>query len=432
MKVFLTVWAGQLVSLLGSGLTNFGLGIWVFQKTGSATLFATIALLAILPGLVVSPFAGVLVDRWDRRLVMLGSDLLSAVCVGLVALVVFSGNLQVGHVMVLAGVTSALGAFQVPAYQASVSSLVPKEQLGRAAGMVQMGQAVADLAAPILAGFMFVAIGLNGLMLLDFFSFFFGILTLAFVRFPRIAKAETAGGAKPNFRSEFAQGWDFIVKRPGLLLLLGYFAALNFLLPMAGVLFAPLILSFASPQQFGSVISILGLGMLAGSILMSVWGGPKNRVVGVVASGMLIGLFLAGSGLQANVTLVAVCGFLMMFASPVTNGASQVIWQAKTPLELQGRVFSVRRMIAQGTAPIAMLISGPLVDRVFGPAMMPGGSLAPVLGPFIGVGAGRGVGLLFVLMGSLTVVVSIACLASPAMRKIESTLPDAPVELAEA
>ena len=431
MRTFYTVWAGQLVSLLGSGLTNFGLGVWVFQKTGSATLFSTIAFLAILPGILAAPVAGVMVDRWNRRLIMLASDCLSALIVGIVALIVISGNLQVWTVMVLAALTSAFAAFQVPAYQASVSTLVPKEQLGRAAGMVQMGQAVADLASPALGGSLYAVIGLRGLILFDFVSFFFGIATLAVTRFPKVQQHQ-GQHTKPSFRREFQEGWKFIRERRGLLLLLAYFAMLNLLLPMAGVLFAPLMLSFAGPKQFGIAASIIGLGMLVGSVVMSAWGGPKNRILGVLGSGLLLGLFLGMVGLRANLTWLAACGFLMMFVSPIVNGTSQAIWQAKTPLNLQGRVFSVRRMIAQGTAPLAMLMSGPIVDRVFSPAMMPGGSLTPYFGPLIGTGPGRGTGLLFIVMGALTVIGSAFAMVSPTMRTIDANVPDAPSEFVSA
>lgn len=426
MRTFFTVWAGQVVSLLGSGLTNFGLGIWVFQKTGSATLFTTIAFLAMVPGIIAAPFAGVMVDRWDRRLTMLFSDLLSAIVVAVVALVTVLGHLEVWVVMVLAALTSFLAAFQVPAAQASVSMMVPKQQLVRAAGLVQAGQAVADLAAPLLGGFLFAKIGVQGLVALDFASFFFGIGTLAIVRFPALQRTtKPSNQQKPSMKQEFVEGWRFIRDRAGLLYLLSYFAVLNFLLPMAGVLYAPMLLSFASPTEYGTAMAVMGCGMLVGSIVMGAWGGPKKRSVGVMVSGLLIGVFLAGSGLRANVPLMSTFGFLMMFMSPIINGCSQAIWQSKTPLDLQGRVFSVRRMIAQGTAPIAMLIAGPLVDHVFGPAMMPGGSLAPLFSQILGVGPGRGTGLIFLLMGSLTVLGSLLTLASPAMRNIEDGIPDA-------
>ncbi len=424
MKTFTTVWLGQIVSLLGSGLTNFGLGVWVYQQTGSATLFATIALFAMLPGILVAPLAGIMVDRWDRRVTMLGSDVLCGLAVAVAAWLVMRGEMRVPHVMILAAFTSACSAFQVPAYQAAVSTLVPKEQLGRSAGMVQMGQAVADLASPILAGAAFALLHLQGLIFLDFCSFLVGAATLAFVRFPQVVKEKTDAESRSSLKEEFAQGWRFIRQRRGLMYMLGYFASLNFLLPMASVLFGPLVLSFSGPTGLGTTMSIMGMGMLVGSILVSVTGGIKNKVVGVFTFGGLLGLFMAGVGLHAAVWSTAAAGFFLMFCAPFTNGCSQALWQSKVPHELQGRVFSVRRMIAQGTAPIAMLCTGPLVDKVFGPLMMPNGALASSVGTLIGTGPGRGAGLCFVVMGALTLLVSTAFLMSRTMRHLEKDIPD--------
>jgi len=427
MKTFFTVWAGQLVSLLGSGLTNFGLGVWIFQKTGSATLFATVALVAFLPSLMIGPFAGVMVDRWDRRLTMLGSDLIGAACVAVAAFLVWRGMFSVTHVLILSAITSCCMAFQVPAYQAAISTLVPKEQLGRAAGMVQMGQATADLISPILAGGVFAVIGLSGLIILDFCSFFAGVATLAFVRFPRFEKKPVEEGKKSRFKEELKFGFSYIKERRGLLLLLGYFAVVNLFLPMAGVLFGPLILGFGGSAALGSVMSAAGLGMLVGSVTISAWGGPKRRVLGVFGGGTLVGLGMAAAGLRANAWWVAVCVFIAMLASPVMNACSTAIWQSKVAHEVQGRVFSVRRLVAQFTVPFAFIISGPLVDKLLGPMLMPGGALAGSVGAVVGTGPGRGAAVVFVVMGLLTSVASLLALLSPTMRHIERELPDAVV-----
>ncbi|MBS1714285.1 MAG: MFS transporter [Armatimonadetes bacterium] len=425
MRTFLTVWAGQLVSLLGSGLTNFGLGVWVYQKTGSATMFAMIGVLAVLPGLLAAPLAGVIVDRTDRRLVMLAGDVACALAVVFAAVAAWSGTIQVWHVMVLAFVTSTAAAFQVPAYAAAVSTLVPKEQLARTASMIQAGQAVADLAAPILGGLLFLRVGLHGLIFIDFVSFFAAIATLMFVRFPKIERPDEGTPEASSFKAEFKEGLGFIRSRPGLLILLAYFATLNFLLPMAGVLFAPLILSIAGPDGFGTVSSVLGAGMLAGSLIVAAKPPKGNSAVLVAVAGIATGAMIAGVGLRPDLLVIGTFGFLMMATVPLMNGPSQAIWQTKVPHELQGRVFSVRRMIAQATVPVAMIISGPLVDQVVGPAMMPGGALAPALGGFLGTGPGRGAGLVFVTMGVLTVMASLIALASPKFRNVESDLPDA-------
>ncbi len=195
MRTFVIVWAGQFVSTIGSSLTGFALGVWIYQKTGSTTLFALNLLAYALPSLFLSPIAGALADRWDRRLMMILSDTGAGISTLVIAILAFTQHLEVWHIYLATAINSGCSTFQWPAYSAATTLLVPKEQLGRAAGMVQIGEAISQLIAPAIAGAMLVTTGLQGVIIVDFVTFLCAILTLAFVRFPKPAvTAEGTGG----------------------------------------------------------------------------------------------------------------------------------------------------------------------------------------------------------------------------------------------
>jgi len=185
VRVFALVWFGQLISITGSGLTEFGLSVWVFQRTGSTTQFALTFLAFTLPRILLSPLAGTLVDRWDRRRAMLLSDTGAALTTLAIALLLIAGRLEVWHIYIATAISSSLSAFQRPAYKATITLLVPKEHYGRASGMVSLARSIPSLVSPALAGFLIVAIGLEGVILIDFATFLFAVFTLLLVRFPR-------------------------------------------------------------------------------------------------------------------------------------------------------------------------------------------------------------------------------------------------------
>lgn len=406
-KIFCLVWFGQVISLLGSGLTRFALGVWVFQETGSVTYFALISLFGFLPGIVMSPVAGVLVDHWSRRKVMMASDLGSGMLTLTVAALLWADGLAIWHIYVLAGAAAVFESFQWPAYFAAMSLLVPEKQLGRANGMVQFGQSAADILAPFLAGFLVVTIGLEGIIVIDCVTFLFAVGTLALVRFPE-PEPDRSSKSGASIWSQAAVGWRYIKERRGLLALLLLFTGLNFSNSFAIVLLTPMVLVFSDAAMLGIVLSVSGGGMLAGSLVLTVWGGPKKRIHGVLAFAILFGAGMCIQGAQPIVMVVAAGAFLASFCLPIVNGSSQAIWQTQVDPALQGRVFSVRRMLAWSSTPLGFVLAGPLSQSVFEPLMREGGALAPVLGPVIGVGPGRGMGLLFIAMGLLMGLTAVA------------------------
>lgn len=424
MRTFLIVWAGQLVSLIGTNLTGFALAIFVYLETGSVTQLSLILFASQVPQLLVTPVAGALVDRWDRRIAMIISDTGAGASTLAIAALLLTDQLEVWHLYPLLGVASVFQAFQWPAYSAATTLLVPKAQYGRAAGMVQLADAVGQVVAPAVAGVVLVVAGLGAVVAIDVATFVVAVATLLAVRFPRPATSSQGVAARGSLWAETGFGFSYLRSRHGLLALLGYFAALNLTLGAVGVAFFPLVLGFASEAAAGVVVSIAAVGLVLGSLLMSAWGGPEPRVFGVYLGAAGLGIALIILSLRPSLPLVAAAGFIGFTLVPIANGSSQAIWQAKVEPDLQGRVFAVRRLLAQATGPLAILAVGPLIDNVFGPAMDAGGALAGSIGSLIGVGPGRGAALMIMVLGAATVAVTLAGAAYRPVRHLESDIPD--------
>lgn len=422
-KIFLIVWVGQLFSVVGSGLTSFALGVWVLRDTGSVTLFSLILLFSSLPAILFSPFAGVIVDRYNRRTVMIVSDSIAGLGTLTMFFLYLTGMMEIWHLYIILSISSVASSMQFPAYQAAIATLVKKESLGRASGLVQVAESISIIVAPLLAGFLLSAIDLQGIVLVDFATFLVAMLTLLFVKFPNV-REEGEEKTKKSVWKEAAFGWRYIVERPGLKWLLVFFAVTNFLLGFFNILLQPYILSFSNETVLGMVLSCFGIGLLAGGILMGIWGGPKQKIKGLLGFGVLSGIALTFGGFRSDAILVAFSIALIGLFIPITNGCSQAVWQSKVALEVQGRVFALRRMIAMSLSPIAYVLAGPLIDYVFEPAMQENGILAGTLGILFGVGEGRGMGLLNSIVGIGWALMAVIIYMNPRVRNLETELPD--------
>jgi MFS transporter, DHA3 family, macrolide efflux protein len=431
MRTFLFVWFGQLISTFGSGLTGFALSVYIYQETGSATQLGVAMLATVLPSLLVSPLAGALVDRWDRRWVMIASDSGAALTtLGIWALLA-GGHLHVWHIYVANALSSILGSFQQPAYLASITLLVPKKHLGRASGLGQLGEAVSRIAAPALAGLLVVTIQVQGVILIDVLTFLFATLTLLLVRIPQPEVTAEGQAGRGSLLRESAFGWHYIRTRPGLLGMMILLAWVNLAFGFQNVLFTPLLLSFTTPAVMGGLMSVGGVGLLLGSLLMSAWGGTTPKIHGLMGSLFFLGLFAGLVGLRADPLLIGIANVGLFILVPIVNGSGQAIWQAKVAPDVQGRVFATRRLIALIALPISYLAAGPLADQVFepllaevGPEYPSGGAWAGALGPILGTGPGRGIGLIFVIVGGLVALFAVLGYLHPRIRKVEQELPD--------
>ncbi len=422
-KTFYTIFGGQFVSLMGSGLTTFALGVWVLKHTHSVTQYTLTIVLAGLPAVALAPFAGALVDRWDRRWVMFWCNLGPALTVAIYAWLLWHDQLQVWHIYIGVVFNSIFNTFEWPAYIASVTLLADERDLGRVNGMLDTGEAVVGIAAPAIAGLLMYTIGISRILIIDFITFLFAAGTLLLVRIPRPAQSEEAEAAKGSLMKEAAFGWTFIRQRRGLLTLLLFFAMMNLVVCIGGVAIMPMVLAFSNEAALGTIMSLVGVGMLVGGLVMSATGGPKRRIYGVLGGWAMLSVCFVLVGLRPNVWLVGAGVLLWYFLLPVINSSSQAIWQSKTPPDVQGRVFAVRRMIAQFTVPIGDFSGGPLADKIFNPALMAGGALAGTAGRVIGVGPGRGIAMMLITLAVFPAAIALAGYLNPRLRNLETELP---------
>jgi MFS family permease len=377
------------------------------------------------PFVLFSPLAGVLADRWNRRTAMITSDFGAGLAVLTAALLYLAGRLQPWMVIPINLWMASFNSLMWPAYSASVTLLVPKSQYGRVNGFIQLGEAIPQIAGPALAGVLYVLIHVGNMALIDFGTYLFSVLLmLFFVRLPVPQRTEAGREAKGTIWKEMRFGWDYILARQGLLALLLFFLAINFLDGVLQPLLTSLILDNWQANVFGYLSTIMGIGMLVGTLVMSAWGGAKRKVYSLLGASILCALFLAAAGLRASIPLLGLCGFGFMFSLPFINASSQAIWQSKVAADVQGRVFSVRRTIAASTQIFAPLLAAPLADYVFRPAMSPGGWLVPRLGAIFGVGASRGEGVLISLLGILLALVTVTAFSFRRIRQVEVDLPD--------
>lgn len=418
------LWIGQLVSVVGSTLTRFAFGVYVLQQTGSATQYALISFFALAPAILVLPIAGPLVDRWDRRLTMIISDTGAAVTTVLAWLLLSANQLETWHIYLLVGINAAFGSFQNPAFNASIPLLVPKRHLGRANGMIRIGPAVARVIVPAFAGVLMTLINIQGILLIDLTTFFFALGTVLLIRIPPISQ-EGEKKVRKSFFQEAARGWVYIKSQPGLLGLLLFLAFTNLTLGMVWLLIIPLVLSFTNEAGLGTILSLAGSGMLLGGIAMSIWGGPKRRVAGVLGFTFIQGFVLLLGGLQPSAPLVVIAAFIFLFSFQVVMGTERALWQTKVPTEVQGRVHAIHEMVVLIATGLAFLLSGPLTDYLFEPWLAPNGALAGSVGQLIGTGEGRGIGFLFIVLGFLTVGATVVAYLNPRIREVEKEIPDA-------
>jgi len=424
-KTFSTIWVGQLISLLGSGLTSFALSVWVLKHTHSVTQYTLTIVFAGLPGLILAPLAGALVDRWDRRWVLFWCCIGPSLTVLVFSYLLWHDLLQVWHVYLGVVFNSIISTFQWPAYIAAITLLVERKDYGRVNGMLEFGQAATTIAAPALAGFLMFAIGISKILIIDFVTFLFAAGVLLLVKIPRPERSDEAESAKGSIWKEAGFGWTFIRQRPGLLRLLLFFAAFNLVVSLCGVAILPMVLAFSNEAGVGTVMSLVGVGMLVGGLVMTATGGPRPRIYGVLGGFALISVCFVLVGLRPSLWLVGTGVLLWYVAVPVINASSTAIWQSKTPHDVQGRVFAVRRMLAQFTVPIGDFAAGPLADKVFNPALMAGGALAGTAGRVIGVGPGRGIAMMLVAMAIIPALTTLAGFLNPRVRNLEAELPDA-------
>ncbi|MEL6408399.1 MAG: MFS transporter [Chloroflexota bacterium] len=420
-RAFYAILLGQLISTVGSGMTRFGLGIWVFIETGDASAYTILLFFAVLPLGLGSLFAGPFVDRLNRKRVMVVGNAVASLSTLIIAVLFFADAMALWHLYIALFVNGVANAFILPAFESSVPLLVPKEQLERASGLTQLVQAFETILAPALAGLLVGLIGLGAIFLVDFVTFGASIVALLLSAVP-----QPQGKKKQNsLWGEFLFGVRYVRERPAFLYLMSFVTlAMFFLAGIGYALVTPLVLTFATEEAAGFVVSGFGVGSFIGGILLAVWGGPKRRM-----NGMLAALAIAGGatmlvGLRENTVLMAFAFVIVGSAFVFMIGLNRVIWQVKAAPDILGRIFSLRVALGVGAQSLGILIAGPIAEVLFEPVMATDGSLALSVGQLIGVGDGRGMALMFILVGISLIIISVVSALNPSVRLLEDHVPD--------
>ncbi len=367
MRKFIPIWSAQIFSLLGSGLVQFALVWWITQKTGSAVLLTTATLVAVLPEVFLAPFAGALVDRWNRRKVMIFADAIIALFT-LTLAILFAFNLvQVWHIFVVIALRSVGGIFHWPAMQASTSLMVPEQHFSRIAGINQALRGSLNIIAPPLGALLMTLLKFHLVIGIDVLTAIIAITPLLFIHIPQPVRSDTGEMLTPRilFR-DMAGGFHYLKTWKGLLYLLLIAAVLNFLLGPAGTLSPLMVTQYFQKGvwELSLLDSIVGVGVVIGGLLLGVWGGFKSKIVtsltGVVGLGF--GVFLFGI-IPANAFWVAVVAMgLLGFMNPIANGPLQAIMQSRVPAEMQGRVMGVTSSLCTAMMPLSMIIAAPVAE----------------------------------------------------------------------
>lgn len=340
-----------------------------------------------------------------------------------------SGSLQVWHLYVLGAWSGVFGAFQWPAISVLISTILDKEQYGRASGMMSIVESAPGVAAPFLAAMLLAFGGLGTVFLIDMATCVVAVASLAFIAVPRRAAPSQGGAGQASMREDLAFGFRFILVRPGLLGLMLMFAVVNLVSGMNSTMASATVLARTGNDALalGSVQSLASAGGLLGAIVMGAWGGPRVKVHGVfaglVASGLLGSVVFA---IGRSLPVMMAGAFAAVFFIPILNGSSQAIWQSKVAPAVQGKVFAARRVLAQLAIPVSLLVSGPLADRVLEPALAsPDASrLASLFAPLVGTGPGAGMALLLLIAGVLLAASALVGILNPHVRNVERDLRD--------
>ncbi len=365
-RPFFTIWTAQQVSLVGSQVAQFALVWWLTATTGSATVLATATLVAVLPQIVLSPIAGALVDRWDRRRVMIVADFLIAMVSLFLAVLFITGKIQIWHVYLVMFARAAGGAFHGQAMAASISLLVPKEQLARIAGLNQIMNGGTNIASPAIGAFLLAILPLSGVMFVDVATAAVGIVPLFFIPVPSPRRSQVSTGF--SVWKDMQEGIRYVRAWPALVLMIAMALLIKLALTPAFSLLPLLVKNHfhGGPAQLGAFEGLFGVGVVAGGVLLGVWGGFRRKIRTILAGVLILGMGLTSLAFIPGGLLLAglACLFAMGFAVSLVDGPFIAILQATVAPEIQGRVLGVVGSLLTLTSPLGLILAGPLSDRL--------------------------------------------------------------------
>lgn len=425
---FLLVWLGQTVSILGSSLTSFGFSVWLFEQLDAAMPFVITGILLGLPRMILSPVAGSLADRYNRKRIMIFSDTGAAMVSIFLLIMVISGRFSAGLIYLSAFLSAIFGAFQSPAYMAATSTMVPKEELVRFGGIQQFGNAAILLLTPILGAVLYGSIGLGGIIIFDLVTFILAVVVLLLIPIPQpelVTKTDEEDEKKSRLHvvaSDFKFSWKYLVNRKGLLGLLLFSAGISFFVSLGGIVTSPLVLSFGDETNLSIIQFSAGIALLVSGFVISAWGGPKkNRVFWGFLAKFLEGVGVLIVGVSNKFYLLVIGMVFSTFFDPISGSLIGAIWQMKIPHDIQGRIFSVRILIAQVNSVISMVLAGLLADYVFTDADMLGsGSATGFLSQLMGNAPGRQYALVYILSALGMCLLSLLAIANRKVRQVDA------------
>ncbi|MDA3847695.1 MAG: MFS transporter [Vallitaleaceae bacterium] len=425
MKKFTILWFGQLVSIMGTGMTRFALILWIYTKTNNVTETALLGFFSLLPFALTSPFAGIIVDKYSRKSVMLIADIGAALGTGLMFTLLILGHLDLWVIYMSSMVAGICEAFQSPAYTASITLMMPEEKYTKANAMRSFSDNASRMLAPMLAGALMVFIGLKGIMIIDLITFFIGTLSLLIIKIPNPAKHKAYEIGRITVRSvlrSFSESYTYIRKVPGLMTLVKIFVVINLITGITYYgIFPAYILARTGNDQLilGTVEMLLGLGGVIGAVIVGILKAPKNRVK-VIFYSLLIS-YITGDVALAIGRNVYIWGISTLITSifivfAVTSATT--IWQVKIAPEIQGRVFAFRQMINILPMTLGYLTGGLLADYIFEPLMKKDVLVVQIVSKLVGTGSGSGMAFMLIITAFLGVLISIFGLFNKKLKQL--------------
>lgn len=367
-RPYFTLWGGQAISQLGSRLVGFALIWYLTVQTGSASVLAGATLVTMLPEMLLGPVIGTLIDRWNRRRIMLIGDTLVALATVLLAVLFALGAVEIWHIYAILMVRALGGAFQGNATAASASLMVPREELGRIQGLNQMLQGILSVVAAPLGALLYETLPLQTILALDVFTAMFAIVPLFWIVIPQPERKSAANGEKSSVWSELVDGVRYVRGFTGLLIILVMASLINFTLNPASSLLPLLIQGHfgKGALELGYVEAAFGFGIIAGGLLMSVWGGFKRKILTILIGliGLGIGFALMGVFPASGYWLLVGAAVFSALMLPFVNGSLFAVMQSTVAPEMQGRVFTLVGTISMAMSPLGLAIAGPLSDAL--------------------------------------------------------------------
>ncbi|MBE9045819.1 MFS transporter [Pleurocapsales cyanobacterium LEGE 10410] len=428
MRKFTLIWFGQLVSTIGSYMSDFALTLWAWSLTGSATALALVSFFFLVPRIFISLFAGILVDRANRKHLMILGDAIAAISTVAILLLHLTGQLAIWHLYLAASINGGFGQIQQLAYSTSITLLVSPQNYTRANSMNSVVHYGSNIIAPAIAGVLYPIIGLGGILPIDLATFVVAIATLVWIRIPQVEVEEAEGaeeaevGRLNTLWQEITFGIRYIWQRDSLRTLLVVTALFWFAHDLGGAISSPMILARSNnnSQALSAILSIAGIGGVTGAVVLSAWGGTKRRVNGMLAGFMGAGVAKTIFGLGQNLTIWLPAQFCSSLNFPLLGSSETALWMEAVPPRLQGRVFAANSLVLELVSAIATLMAGLLSDGILEPAMQSETILSSLFAPIFGRSAGAGMALLYVSCAIAMFLAGAIGYRLPQLKQLES------------